>query len=203
MDKYLYTTQLLEKGIEYKAYSEKIDELLATGKTSGQDQSEEMVQYTRMNVQRMKRINKTISLNDDLISAIQQLSRKYVALVITEAWCGDASQIVPIFNKIAEASSGKIDLKILWRDGNLDLIDKHLTNGGRAIPKLIILDAETLEELVVWGPRPKIIQDLITEWRQDPTLTHDDWAERAHAWYGKDKTQETQKELKNIISKLK
>jgi precorrin-6B methylase 2 len=203
MDKYLYTPQLLEKGIQYKVYSEIINELLAAGKTSGLDQSEEMVQYTRMNVQRMNRINKTILLNNDLLLAIQQLSSKYIALVITEAWCGDASQIVPVFNKIAKASSGKIDLKILWRDENLDLIDQHLTNGGRAIPKLIILDAETLEELVVWGPRPKIIQDLITEWRQDPLLTHADWAERAHAWYGKDKTQETQKELKNVILKLK
>ena len=58
-------------------------------------------------------------------------------LVLTEAWCGDAAQSLPIINKMAEVSDN-ITLRLILRDENLDVMDQFLQNGrSRSIPKLI------------------------------------------------------------------
>ena len=136
-----------------------------------------------------------------MISTIEQLKENYKFLVITEGWCGDAAQIVPVFNKIATASLGKIDLKFVLRDKNLLLIDAHLTNGGRAIPVLIVLNKSADQVLGTWGPRPQILQELLKEWKKEntemPVL-----AEKLHGWYAKDKTQTTQAGLIALLKGL-
>ncbi|WP_244950721.1 thioredoxin family protein [Pedobacter suwonensis] len=126
------------QGMDYQTYRALIDQLLLEGKATGDVAYD--LHYTKMNVQRMNRVDKTISLNDELVSTIDHLKENYKFLVITEGWCGDAAQIVPLFNKIATASLGKIELRFVLRDKNLPLIDAHLTNGGRAIPVLIVLN---------------------------------------------------------------
>ncbi|WP_216831763.1 thioredoxin family protein [Alkalihalobacterium elongatum] len=95
-------------------------------------------------------------------------------LTITEDWCGDAMMINPIIRKLAEAAN--IDMRVTLRDADTTLIDRHLTNGGRAIPIILILDEDgTL--LGKWGPRAPQIQQLVDEGRsllppkEDPTFT--------------------------------
>jgi hypothetical protein len=72
--------------------------------------------------------------------------------VLTEDWCGDSAFSLPIM-AVAARSTPMITLRILPRDQNLDLMDRYLTNGGRAIPKLITF-GEDGSELFRWGPRP-------------------------------------------------
>jgi hypothetical protein len=48
------------------------------------------------------------------------LKSEYIWLVISEGWCGDAAQLLPIINKMA-VESGKIDLRIVLRDENEEL----------------------------------------------------------------------------------
>jgi len=188
-----------EQGIDYLTYRALIDQLLLEGKATGDVTYD--LHYTKMNVQRMSRVDKTVSLTDELTSTIDHLKENYKFLVITEGWCGDAAQIVPVFNKIASASLGKIDLKFVLRDKNLPLIDAHLTNGGRAIPVLIILNESADQVLGTWGPRPQILQELLKEWRKEitemPIL-----AEKLHGWYAKDKTQTTQAGLNELLKRL-
>jgi hypothetical protein len=191
-------TAYLEKAIDYTSYKNHIDSLLAQNKTTGDNHSEDMIHYTKMNVTRMNRLEKTVSLSDELMETLNQLNQKQTWLVITEAWCGDAAQIVPIINKMAEVSP-KIELKLVYRDENLDLMDQYLTNGGRSIPKLISIDAETGQELFNWGPRPVAAQKVYNELK----ATHTDYmkiAEGLHLWYAKDKTKETQKEFVEILT---
>jgi hypothetical protein len=102
---------------------------------------------------------------------------------------------------MSDASTGKIMLKFILRDEHLDMMDAHLTNGSRAIPKVIILDSQ-LDEVTNWGPRPKALQALVIDWMKDPGLTHEDWSEKVHAWYAKDKTQEIQTEFVNLLKNL-
>ena len=189
------------EGLTYSNYRELVDNLLVAGKTTGPDDSDAMLHYTKMNVQRMNRVDKTASLTDELTSTIDQLKTNYKFLVITEGWCGDAAQIVPVFNKIATASLGKIDLKFVLRDKNLPLIDAHLTNGGRAIPVLIILNESADEVLATWGPRPQVLQELLTEWRKE-TTEMPILAEKLHGWYAKDKTLSTQAVLNTVLKGL-
>lgn len=196
-----YSNIFDNQGISYIAYRELVNNLLLEGKTTGKDHSEAMLHYTKMNVQRMNRVDKTVTLNPDLLEALKDLKNQYRFLVISEGWCGDAAQIVPVFNKLATASPEKISLKFVLRDENLDLIDAHLTNGGRAIPVLLILD-ETGQVIYQWGPRPKVLQSLLLEWKKESTdimLI----AEQLHGWYAKDKTQSTQEELSKVIQQLK
>src|SRR6476659_5635101 len=189
--KMTYTKESIAQSMSYEYYRNLIDELLKVNQTTGVNNTAPMIHYTTINVQRMNRLDKTTLLDADLVEAISHLKETYIWLIITEAWCGDAAQIIPIIKKIADASDGKIILKLILRDEHLDIMDAHLTNGGRAIPKIIILDQD-LNEVVSWGPRPNALQEMVMQWIKDPELTHEDWSEKVHAWYAKDKTQETQ-----------
>lgn len=195
-----YSNIFVNEGMSYSAYRNLINELLLAKKTTGEDDSEAMLHYTKMNVQRMNRVDKTVELNADLLGSLNDLKGKYRFLVISEGWCGDAAQIVPVFDKMASSFPDKISLKFVLRDQNLPLIDAHLTNGGRAIPVLLVLDEEG-KVLCKWGPRPQILQSLLAGWKKESTdmmLI----AERLHGWYAKDKTQTTQQELNALVQQV-
>lgn len=81
-------------------------------------------------------------------------------LVVTEPWCGDSLAIFPVVSKLfAEAGC---ETRVIRRDVHTELIDQYLTNGGRAIPIVIVLDDEFTERFH-WGPRPKQAQSIVTE----------------------------------------
>ncbi|WP_231425824.1 thioredoxin family protein [Pedobacter sp. Leaf250] len=194
-----YSEIFSDQGMDYQTYRALVDQLLLEGKATGDVTYD--LHYTKMNVQRMTRVDKTATLTDELTSTISGLKAHYKFLVITEGWCGDAAQIVPVFNKIATASLGKIDLKFVLRDKNLPLIDAHLTNGGRAIPVLIVLNEIADHVLATWAPRPQVLQELLKEWRKE-TSEMPILAEKLHGWYAKDKTQSTQIELNDLLKGL-
>ncbi|GAB2774560.1 hypothetical protein HNQ93_001072 [Hymenobacter luteus] len=191
----------LNGAYSYAAYRRLIDELLAQGKTTGPNQSDMLTNYTRLNVQRMERLDKKAELLPELREALGKLQQQYVWVIITEGWCGDAAQIVPVLEKIAQASHGRITTHYLLRDENPDLMDRYLTNGGRSIPKLIMLYADTLTEATQWGPRPATAQDLFLEMKA-AGATHEEFAERLHGWYAQDKTRHTQQELLHLLSSM-
>ena len=189
------------EGLTYSEYRELIDSLLLVGKTTGPDNTEAMLHYTKMNVQRMKRVEKTTTLNEELVQALAEVKQQYHFLVITEGWCGDAAQIVPVIEKIVSTAPDKFTLRLVLRDHNIPLIDAHLTNGGRAIPVLLVLNENKELILPKWGPRPAVLQSLLSQWKQEHT-DQLQIAELLHGWYAKDKTQATQKELLEVLKKL-
>jgi hypothetical protein len=196
-----YSNIFDNEGLDYTSYKEKVSQLLSQGETTGEDHSDEMLHYTKMNLQRMNRVEKTTVLNDQLLQVIDQIKGKYKFLVITEGWCGDAAQIVPVVEKIVLSSPDKFNLKLVLRDQNLELIDAHLTNGGRAIPVLLILDEQGKLMMPKWGPRPQVLQNLLLDWKKE-TVDMEAIAEQLHGWYAKDKTQAIQKELREVLSQL-
>src|SRR5258708_22475641 len=149
----------LERSMSYGEYMKLIDDLLAEGKTTGPNQSAAMFNYGKLNRQRMHRLEKTVELDESVVSAAKNVKHRMIWLIITEGWCGDAAQNIPVIEKIA-AQSGNIETRYILRDENLDLMDQFLTNGARSIPKLIALDAETLAVLDTWGARPGPAQKL-------------------------------------------
>lgn len=203
-------TELLQKsienGISYAEYCAMGRELLAKKRSSPSDEEEPkpfMLEYTELNLARMTRLDKTIELGAELLEQLAQLDNRLVFLLISEVWCGDAAQNVPLLAKIAEASGGKIELKIVWRDSNLTLIDQYLTNNARMIPKLVILDAQNLEELATWGARPKAAQDLVFAYKANPEgLSYEDFVKNLHLWYTKDKTMSQQSEFRAIFAQI-
>lgn len=195
-----YNNSFVNDGMTYQEYRNLINELLLQHKTTGPDDSDAMLHYTKMNVQRMNRVDKTVKLNEAFLNVLSAVKNKYRFLVISEGWCGDAAQIVPVFDKIATTFTDKFDLRFVLRDKNLPLIDAHLTNGGRAIPVLLILD-EKGDVVKKWGPRPDVLQELLAKWKKETTDMME-IAEKLHGWYAKDKTQSTQQELLEIFKSI-
>lgn len=191
----------LDKSLSYPQYRDLIDTLLADGKTTGDGHPADFVEYTKLNVTRMERLDKTVALSDDLLKVLQDLKRKQIWLVITEAWCGDAAQNLPVLQQMA-LQSPNIELRLVLRDENLALMDQYLTNGGRSIPKLIMLDSETLTELATWGPRPAGAQALLVAHKANPDESHADFVKNVQLWYAKDKTLSTQNELLVLLQSI-
>ena len=198
----LISPEVIESAMSYETYRQLIDRLLDKDKTTGDNHSEAMINYTKMNVQRMKRLDKQIQLSEDLATALQQVDRNWIWLVLTEGWCGDAAQNVPVIAKIADQSEN-IDLKFILRDEHLDIMDEYLTNGGRSIPKLVCLEAGTLEEVGTWGPRPGTFQKQAMEWKDDPEISKEEWAEKLHKWYAADKGETLQADFLDLVNEWK
>ena len=195
------TPERLRAAHTYATYRHLINELLIQGQTTGSQQSDMLTEYTHLNVQRMQRIDKTVRVLPELQAAAAGLRQEYVGLIITEGWCGDAAQIVPVLEAVAQSSGGKLSTRYLLRDDNLDLIDQYLTNGSRSIPKLVILRADTLAEVVNWGPRPAAAHALLLETKAQGA-SHEEFVEKLHGWYARDKTQATQQELLTLVQGL-
>ena len=194
----IITKAVLDSAMSYDTYMSLLIDLMAEEKTTGNDQSESMVGYRKMNVQRMKRLNKNIQLQPELLQVLKGFNRKVIFLVITEGWCGDAAQTVPVFNKLLEYTN-EIDLKLILRDENLKVTDAFLTSGGRSIPKLIALDSATLELLGSWGPRPEAAQFMVTEFKKIDNGDYSKFVKEVQLWYARDKTFSMQNELVDLL----
>jgi hypothetical protein len=153
-------------------------------------------EYIPMNQHRSARIDRTFELSEEQ-NHIAKATTNRTWLVISEHWCGDASQIIPVMNKIAEASEGKINFRLVYRDEVPDLMNAHLTNGGMAVPKIIQLD-EHFELFNDWGPRPKAAQEMVIKLKSDPE-TAANYIEELHKWYAHDKQKSTVAELLDLL----
>ena len=130
-----------------------IDDLLRENKTTGSNQSEGMLNYTKMNVQRMNRIDKHWGLEQATLDLFQTVHKP----MLWQPYRGVVrrrSTKSTIIQKMAEVSE-HIQLRMLLRDEHPALIDQFLTNGTRSIQKLIVVNPKTLEVIASWGPRPE------------------------------------------------
>ena len=188
----------LMNSFSYNDYRKIISDLLIEGKSSGDNQSEDLTHYSSLNETRMHRLDKTITISDENVTKLQALKNNYIWLVISEGWCGDAAQLVPIFNKM-DAVSDKIEMKIVFRDENADLMNLFLTNGNKAIPKLIILDKKTLNVEANWGPRPKGAIRLIENYKEKFGKIDENAKTELQLWYLHDKGISTQNEITELL----
>lgn len=196
----MITKEQFENGYTYSDYRRMVDEEFEKGRTTGPCQDQEYIEHTKMNIHRMKRLDKTIDLDAELVEKLKAQPCKVNWLLITEAWCGDAAQNVPILHKMAEASPN-IELRLLLRDENLEIIDQYLTNGGRAIPKLIILDGD-MNEIATWGPRPSVVQEMVMENKRTINLPYSEFGKVVQKWYASDKGKSLQHEMMTIIDQM-
>ncbi|MEO6882885.1 MAG: thioredoxin family protein [Bacteroidia bacterium] len=184
----------------YEEYKSFVISLANEHKSTG-EQTNEHVAATLINSQRIKRIDKQCELNSELKNSLDLIKSRYQWIVITESWCGDGAQCLPVIAKMAKYNS-LINLKIILRDQNLEMMDLFLTNGNRAIPKLICLDENSNKIIGTWGPRPKIIQDMVVDYKNKfPEATHEEFVTSLHLWYARDKTQAIQTEFVELLKK--
>jgi hypothetical protein len=188
-----------KRGMSYTMYRALLEDLLARGETTGSNQSPEMLEYARLNNHRMDRIEKRFHMLPEMQAVLDNMQGHQYWLVISEGWCGDAAQNLPALQQVAAHSQGHIELRVLLRDENLELMDLWLTGKSRSIPKLIILD-EGFSPVQSWGPRPAEAQKIVMEARLlgESSLEYN---VRLHKWYSHNAGQDLQLELIALLSK--
>ena len=187
----------LENTYTYQEYRDLVKDLLAEGKSTGPEQSDYILNYSKLNNSRMKRLDKTTKISDETAQEIQKLATPQTWLVLTEGWCGDAAQNLPVIHKMAELNKN-INLKLVLRDENLALMDLFLTNGGRSIPKLIALDTDN-NVIDTWGPRPKVATKMVADYKEKNGSLDPQFKEYLQVWYNKDKGLSTQEDFVSLI----
>lgn len=187
----------LQKAISYSEYRTLVKELLEQGKSTGVTQSDDLLNYSLLNDKRMKRLDKTIKISEETIAKIKDIREPQTWLVLTEGWCGDAAQNLPVINKIAEENPN-IQLKLVLRDENLELMDRFLTNGGRSIPKLIALDKEN-EIVNTWGPRPTVATKMVVDYKTEHGGLDAEFKKDLQVWYNKNKGNNVQEDILSIL----
>ena len=189
----------LKKGATYSDYRTLVTNLVEDKSTSGNEKTEALINYTMLNDRRMKRWDKTVKVSDEIKTKIEGFNKKITWLVITESWCGDAAHIMPVINKVVELNDN-IDYKVVLRDENDTLMNQFLTNGGKAIPKLIMIDNETNTVVDTYGPRPTVATNLVNDYKTEHGMLTPEFKEDLQRWYNKDKGQSTLEDLVNLLS---
>jgi len=190
-------TSYLQNNCDYASYRD-FFEKNASDYKAGKPVSIDHAEYLVVNWQRTVRNEKTFVISETLRNQLEQLNSKLIWLVITEPWCGDSAQCLPALHRIAAASHGMIDLRIVYRDQHPELIDEFLTKGARSIPKLIQLN-EQLQVTGLWGPRPKAAEELVLRVKSNPA-TAESYKEELHRWYAENKNHDLQAEISRILT---
>ena len=187
------------KAVSLEEYIEEHKQQVAANRASGLNQSDDYIRYTKLNYARLKRSLKSVELTVALKEALKKVTEPINLLVITETWCGDSAQNLAPLARIEEASEN-ISVKVVERDKNLELIDSYLTNGGRAIPKVVAFN-KAGDELFTWGPRPAKAQEMVLAWKNtpEPKDTYDEFSIKLQNWYNKNKGVETLNEVAKLL----
>ncbi len=136
------------------------------------------------------------AVSDLQVQRAEALAGAWHLLVLSEDWCGDAVNTVPVIARFAELASN-VDLRVLARDENPDLMDAHLTGAGsRSIPVVIVLD-EHFREVGWWGPRPSALQRWATT--DGKSLDKDERYREIRTWYARDKGATTVEEILGVM----
>ena len=188
----------LQKAISYSSYRILISDLIASGKSSGPIQSEDLLNFSKLNDRRMTRLDKTIQLRQETLLTVKKIDKPITWLVLSEGWCGDAAQTLPVINKIANESD-LITLKIIFRDEHEELMNYFLTNGGKSIPKLLVLNSEN-EVLNTWGPRPDKATKMVQDYKNKHGQLDATFKQELQVWYNKDKGVNIQENMLGLLT---
>ncbi len=161
------------------------------------DQNEiEYKPYYELGLQRMNRTLKKLVIDEEQVNELKSKNFDGKILIISEAWCGDASATVPALVNFFE---GHNEVKIFLRDSDSSLIEQFLTNGTQSIPKVIILDKE-FKVKNSWGPRPKFGHDLLLKYKADPeNYTKDMFYNDLQIYYSRNRGKDAIQEILELL----
>ena len=183
----MISEDILRQGLTFKEYYQFSEELIDKKITTGNDQSEQLIEFTKLNFFRTKRILKSIQIPNDYSTTLKHIDTDWTWVLLTEPWCGDAANTVPLIAMLSTLNT-RIDLKIFLRDEHPTLMDQFLTNGTRSIPKLICYNKDFVN-LGTWGPRPGELENYVTNLKATSTLSSDELKKQIQLWYHNNKGQ--------------
>src|SRR5262245_58342591 len=113
-------------------------------------------QMTR-NQERFQENEGLVQVGPEDRAVLGRLSKPVNVLALAEDWCGDVIANLPVLGKLAEASQGKLNVRILLRDQNLEVMDRYLNRGEfRSIPTFVFLD-QGFGDIGVFKERPESV----------------------------------------------
>ncbi|HIP32271.1 MAG TPA: thioredoxin family protein [Crocinitomicaceae bacterium] len=183
--------------MNWTTYTSKFTSILEGTYTEKPYDNPEYVEYVKLNNSRLNRWDKKLVIPEEALATIESINEPQTWILIVEHWCGDAANLAPVINKIAE-SNDNITLDIQLRDSEPFLIEQYLTNGGKSVPKLIVRDSKG-NDLFTWGPRPAECQAMVMS-NKDADMTAQEKKAAIQVWYNKDKGQSTFNELAALIA---
>jgi thiol-disulfide isomerase/thioredoxin len=141
-------------------------------------------------------VYRTSTVESGAVDRLRETAGGLRLLVVSEDWCGDCVSVLPVVARLAEQAG--VELRVLARDANDDIIDAHLTSGTKSIPVVIVLDAG-LRELAWWGPRPSAVQ----RWYRNEglLLAGPERGRRKRAWYARDRGRTTVAEVLDTVER--
>lgn len=184
----------LSNAMTYADYRTMVAQLVEEEKSSGPEQTEDVINFTQLNHKRMKRWDKTLKFSSESLDKIGAFNKSVTWLVLSESWCGDAAIALPVMNKIAELNPN-ISFLVLLRDENSELMDRFLTNGTKSIPKLIVFDDTTKSVVAEWGSRSKNATDMVEAYKKEHGGLTPEFKQDLQMWYNKDKGQSILEDL--------
>ena len=191
----------LQKSMDYESYRKLMDDLVEQNATTGPEQSEHLINYTKLNARRYKRWEKTLKPDETVMSRLDnKLLPEMNWLVITESWCGDAAHLMPVMKLLADQYD--FDIDVVLRDENPELMERYLTNGAKSIPKLIATEKNSGKPLFTYGPRPSVATKMVDSFKTEHGALTDEFKEDLQRWYNKDKGQTAFNDLVSELEKL-
>ena len=133
------TPERLAQGISYKEWMEQIDR--------NQDKFEQNYEGAQIDPADAEAIK----------AAMAKPGGPVTMMAIGEPWCPDVFRGLPVAAKLAEATG--LDLKIFFRDQNIDIMNEFLYKGEfQSIPTLVFYDKD-MNQLGVWHERAQKARD--------------------------------------------
>lgn len=112
-----------------------------------------------------QQVRRRATVPPDLLERARAIPGRWHLLALVEDWCGDAFNTIPVVAALADQVEA-LDLRLLRRDANPDLMDAHLSGTARSIPVVMLLDG-AYRERGWWGPRPAPLQTWFLSTAQD------------------------------------
>ncbi len=140
-------------------------------------------------------VYRTAVVPEGAVERAARIPGRWHLIALAEDWCGDAVNTLPVLAKLAEQSPN-LDLTILGRDANPDLMDAHLSGTARAIPVIIVLDDQLVEH-GWWGSRPRELQQwFLTE---GVKLEKTERYRLIRTWYARDRGRAIVDEVLRVV----
>lgn len=184
---------------DYNDYFDLMEQNAETGCAPEHIDPNNCKDFTKLNLQRMKRWNKKNLISNVLKEEIRSFQTKQEWTVLTETWCGDAAHVIPVLKQITDLNPN-ISLNMVLRDENPELMDQYLYKGTRSIPRLISKDMDG-NDLFVWGPRPARAQEIMDKSKEgfyDKSLA----TTLIQKWYNQDKGQQIIREIMHELKRV-
>lgn len=157
----------------------------------------ELLARPKANAELWNALYKRALVPDSMVARARSLREAWRLLVISEDWCGDSINTLPVVAKLADAVPS-IEMRIIGRDANPDLMDAHLTGISRSIPVIMVLDSELIER-GWWGPRPRPLQEWVLS--RGLALPKDERYREVRTWYARDHGATALNELLEIMER--